>query len=144
MGHEADEFESLRDPQARPSQYDIAFLWRIDERMVWSLEAKVLRTEERPVSANVKDVREQLLTGWYAPFSNEGAMLGFLIKAKGEPAEALRYIAASLGAILSPFPFLKTRHWISVYEWGTSIPNHQAGEFRCDHLIMAVYSPAAQ
>src|SRR5665213_2963949 len=68
MQHGAYEHETRRAAPAQPPQYDLAFVWYRNERVMFPLEAKVLRTSG-DVAAYLADVREQFLTCRYAPFS---------------------------------------------------------------------------
>ncbi|MER2197162.1 hypothetical protein ABS771_20040 [Methylobacterium brachiatum] len=78
------ERETMLPPPAQPPQYDIAFVFRGDPRIMWPLEAKVLATPGA-LAAYVGDVNNQFLTCRYAPFSSSGAMLGYLLT--GEAAD---------------------------------------------------------
>ena len=77
--HDPFEHETRKPAPASPPQYDIAFVWRENPRIMWPLEAKVLRTDGT-ISEYKKAITEKFLTCRYAPFSSEGAMLGYLIK----------------------------------------------------------------
>lgn len=65
--HGAFEHETMAAQPAQPPQYDLAFVWRADERVMWPLEAKVMPTPNTiaPYAADV--------TG------ESGAMLGYLL-----------------------------------------------------------------
>ena len=95
------ERETMALPPAQPPQYDLAFVWRADERIMWPLEAKVLETPGQ-VSDYVRDVREEFLKCRYAPFTSGGAMLGYLIS--GQASKALDNIELSLGCKLHKVP----------------------------------------
>ena len=119
---------------AQPPEYDLAFVLRADERIMWPLEAKVLETP-RAVSDYVQDVRNEFLTCRYAPFSDSGAMLGYLIS--GSAADALTSIASKLGCDLHEVlehgtrPIRVSKHTRSVPE-GKSYPS----AFDCYHLVL--------
>ncbi|MCY4553848.1 MAG: hypothetical protein OXC79_09260 [Candidatus Poribacteria bacterium] len=91
------ERETMKSPPAQPPEYDLAFVSRANERIMWPIEAKVLETP-RKVAAYVRDVRVEFLTCRYAPFSDSGAMLGYLLT--GIPDDALVTIAQKLGCKL--------------------------------------------
>ena len=128
------ERETMRAPPAQPPEYDLAFVLRADERIMWPLEAKVL---EKPssIAAYVRDVTDEYLTCRYAPFSDSGAMLGYLLT--GKPEDALKAIAGKLGVALEAVTDLPkannswSKHARIVPE-GKPYPP----EFRCYHLIL--------
>src|SRR5205085_8445710 len=72
------ERESMLLPPAQPPQYDLAFKLRAQEWIMWPLEAKVLETDGA-VNDYRNDLNNEFLTCRYAPFSSEGAMLGYLL-----------------------------------------------------------------
>ncbi len=132
--HGSFERETMRAPPAQPPEYDLAFVLRADARIMWPLEAKVL---EKPgsVTAYVRDVTEEYLTCRYAPFSDSGAMLGYLLT--GKPEDALSAIAGKLGAVLEEIADLPpatnrcSKHARTV-PTGKPYPL----KFHCYHLIL--------
>ena len=100
------ERETKRPAPAQPPEYDLAFVLRADERVMWPLEAKVLETP-RAVAAYVNDVVSEFLSCRYAPFSGSGAMLGYLLS--GTATDALAAIAARLGEKLHDITELMER-----------------------------------
>ena len=132
--HGSFERETMKPPPAQPPQYDLAFVSRADERIMWPIEAKVLKTPRR-VAAYVRDVREEFLTCRYAPFSSSGAMLGYLLT--GIPDDAFVTIAQRLGCNLEtvaghtekPIRFSKHRRKVPD---GKPYP----AEFDCYHMIL--------
>ncbi|WP_317152369.1 hypothetical protein [Sphingopyxis indica] len=129
------EHETMRPPPAQPPQYDLAFVLRADERIMWPLEAKIMETPKK-IAPYVKDVRDEFLTCRYGPFSNSGAMLGYLLE--GESADALAAIETALGCRLEPLaehpgkPGSLSRHDRTV-PVGKGYP----ARFDCYHLILA-------
>ncbi|WP_339913395.1 hypothetical protein [uncultured Brevundimonas sp.] len=119
---------------AQPPEYDLAFVLRADERIMWPLEAKVLETPGA-VAAYADDVETQFLTCRYAPFSNSGAMLAYLIS--GSAADALAAISTKLGCDLhdivehSARPNRYSKHTRRVPD-GKRYP----AAFDCFHLIL--------
>jgi hypothetical protein len=85
--HEPYEHESRKAAPAQPPQYDIAFVLNDNPRIMWPLEAKVLRTDAS-VAEYVKEIQLNFLTCRYSPFSNEAAMLGYLLVGNCEIAFA--------------------------------------------------------
>ena len=95
------ERETMKAPPAQPPEYDLAFVFRADERIMWPAEAKVLETPVS-VAAYIRDVENEFLTCRYAPFSTSGAMLGYLLT--GKPVNVFTAIAERLGCALEPVP----------------------------------------
>ena len=129
------ERETMQPSPAQPPQYDLAFVLRADERIMWPIEAKVMETPKK-VALYVKDVRDEFLTCRYGPFSNSGAMLGYLLE--GESADALSAIETALGCKLAPLidypgkPGSLSRH-NRVVPAGKLYP----ARFECYHLILS-------
>lgn len=132
--HSPFEHETMKAPPAQPPAYDLAFVLRADERIMWPLEAKVLATPGA-VAAYVQDVQTQFLTCRYAPFSASGAMLGYLLT--GASHEAFEAIGIKLGCNLGQVadhpgrPLRRSRHHRIVPD-GKRYPNR----FDCYHLIL--------
>ncbi len=128
------ERETMLPPPAQPPEYDLAFILRADEQIMWPIEAKVLETPNA-VASYVSDVNEQFLTCRYAPFSNSGAMLGYLLK--GDADDAFVTIAQKLACTLNPVPgevekkIRVSNHWRTVPA-GKAYP----AAFSCYHLIL--------
>lgn len=128
------ERETMRAPPAQPPEYDLAFVLRAEERIMWPMEAKVLDTPGS-VAAYVRDVNEEFLTCRYAPFSGSAAMLGYLLT--GSPKDALEAISIKLGVTLDQ---VKDRppETSRCSDHNRNVP---AGKpyptgFRCYHLLM--------
>lgn len=132
------ERETMRAPPAQPPEYDLAFVLRADARIMWPLEAKVLK-KPGSVAAYVRDVTDEYLTCRYAPFSDSGAMLGYLLN--GKPEEAFTAIADKLGTVLDEITDLPpatnrcSKH-VRTVPAGKPYPP----EFRCYHLILEFQS----
>ncbi len=142
--HEASERESRKPAPASPPQYDIAFVWRANPRIMWPLEAKVVKTDQDNTSSNlgeyVKEVQDNFLTCRYAPFSNGGAMLCYF--KSGNVTSLLNNIANRLGCTLSVYPCFHERpHRTS--EHMRTVPEDKKGQypahFCCHHLIMPLF-----
>jgi hypothetical protein len=136
--HGPHERETRKGGKAQPPQYDIAFVLHENPRFMWPLEAKVLKSDsEGSVTQYALDVNEEFLTCRYAPFSKEGAMLGYLFS--GDPDEAFRSIEKKVPCTLTHHPdFPKRYHKTSDHL--RTVPAGKEGEypceFRCQHLIM--------
>jgi len=130
------EFETREPSPAQPPVYDIAFVLRQNGRVMWPLEAKVLITDGS-VSQYVKEMRNNFLTCRYAPFSSQGAMLGYLLS--GKPSSAFANIAEKTPCSLRKSPaFPKRNHMISDHM--RSVPHGKAypAYFVCHHLILMI------
>ncbi|MGD0632221.1 MAG: hypothetical protein ABR987_23090 [Terracidiphilus sp.] len=128
------ERETMAKPPAQPPQYDLAFVWRPEERIMWPLEAKKLETP-RALAGYVRDVRDQFLTCRYAPFSNGGAMLGYLLSGKAD--DALRHIETNLGCALKEVPAFPSRpHRVSEHHRVVPAGKDYPEDFRCYHLVL--------
>lgn len=134
--HEVYEFESRQSGQAQPPQYDIAFILRANERIIWPLEAKVLKSDGA-VAEYVKEINANFITCRYAPFSSEGGMLGYLLS--GVATKAFGNIAAKVPCVLSPHPNVpdrnhKTSNHARIVPSGKSYPVN----FCCHHLLLEI------
>jgi hypothetical protein len=128
------EYETMAQPPAQPPQYDLAFVWRTEERIMWPLEAKVLETP-RALADYVRDVRDQFLSCRYAPFSSGGAMLGYLLSEEAE--DALLNIGTSLGCALTAVPAFPSRpHRVSEHHRVVPAGKNYPADFRCYHLVL--------
>ena len=128
------ERESMKVPPAQPPQYDLAFVFRADERIMWPMEAKVLETP-KSVAAYIADVRGEFLTCRYAPFSNSGAMLGYLLT--GKPEDVFTAIIEHMGYILelvSEYPEKPNRR--SQHKRRVPAGKPYSVEFDCYHMIL--------
>lgn len=132
--HGSYEYETRLEAPAQPPQYDIAFIWIANPRLMWPLEAKALRTD-RSVSEYVKDFKNNFLTCRYAPFSSEGAMLGYLRKGKG--SVVIREIGKRICCEIREHPAFTTRdHGVSDHIRSVPPNRSWAVNFRCHHLVM--------
>ncbi len=100
------ERETMQPPPAQPPQYDLAFIFRGDERIMWPLETKVLETD-RSVGDYVNDLRNEFLTCRYSPFSSEAAMLGYLLS--GTAGNAFGNLEAKIPCTLVGHPSFPSR-----------------------------------
>ena len=136
--HGAYEFATRRPAPAQPPQYDLAFVLIGNPKVMWPLEAKVLRSDGQ-VALYVRDIQQEFLTGRYAPHVNDGAMLGYLLQ--GSPATAFHNISRRLSCPLLPVPkFQSVPHRVSVHYRSPANPDFLSGDFRCHHMLMRMYS----
>ncbi len=123
---------------AQPPQYDIAFILHINPRVMWPLEAKVLKTHGS-VAEYIKEVRTNFLTCRYSPFSNEAAMLGYLLS--GDPNIVFSNITDKGGWELSTHAhFPKRDHRTSDHERKIPEGKYYPKKFRCHHIVLQLHS----
>ena len=128
------EFETRLAASAQPPLYDLAFVLTSNPRIMWPLEAKVLRTEGG-VGQYAKEVSENFLTCRYAPFSAEGAMIGYLVA--GDPVNVFANIEMKVCCTLEHHPdFPNHNHKTSFHERSVPAGKRYPASFRCHHLIM--------
>jgi len=129
------ERETMAPPPAQPPQYDLAFVLRADERVMWPLEAKVLETPNQ-MAAYESDIKEQFLTCRYAPFSSSGAMLGFLLS--GTIDDTRIAIQKKLGTELFTITdLLSEPAWVSHHSRVVPAGKAYSPSFDCYHLVLA-------
>lgn len=132
--HGPSERETMQPPPAQPPQYDMAFILREEERIMWPMEAKVLETSGA-VAEYIKDIHEQFLTCRYAPFSGEGAMLGYLLS--GTADDAFQNISKKTPCKLEDHPAFSSR----LQKLSSHTRNVPSGKtyplrFCCHHLML--------
>ena len=128
------ERETMKAAPAQPPEYDLAFVFRADERIMWPMEAKVLETP-RKVAHYVRDIECEFLTCRYAPFSRSGAMLAYLLA--GTPDRAFAAISERLGCTLEPVPEQPGRpNRVSRHTRTVPSGKPYPAEFDCFHLVL--------
>jgi hypothetical protein len=128
------EHETMVAPPAQPPAYDLAFVLRAEERIMWPIEAKVLETPNQ-VAAYERDVREEFLKCRYAPFSKAAAMAAYLLS--GSDDEAFQAIGKKLGCSLSLAKAFPDRaHRTSIHERTVPSNKRYPKAFVCHHLVM--------
>jgi hypothetical protein len=138
VDREVDEMETRHSPQAKPPCYDIAFVLTSNERIMWPLEAKVLRTDG-DVARYVNEITTNFLTCRYGPFSREGAMLGYLLA--GSPINAFTAIGQKVPCQLNAHPdFVPRYHKGSFHQRVVPADKSYPQFFTCHHLIMELSS----
>lgn len=124
----------MASPPAQPPQYDLAFVLRADERVMWPLEAKVLETPNQ-MAAYESDIREQFLTCRYAPFSSLGAVLGFLLS--GTTDDTRVAIQKKLGTELFTVADLPSEPaWVSHHSRVVPAGKAYPPSFDCYHVVL--------
>lgn len=128
------ERETMKVPPAQPPEYDLAFVFRADERIMWPMEAKVLETS-KSMADYIRDVKNEFLKCRYAPFSSSGAMLGYLLI--GKPDDVFSEIAKKLDCILKPVPEYPSKpNRFSKHKRNVPIGKLYPSEFECYHMIL--------
>jgi hypothetical protein len=138
---EASEDESRKRAPARPRAYDIAFAMRVNPRIMWALEAKVLPTPAT-LADYITTLKKRFLSGDYAPFVSEGVMVGYLLK--GSSNDAFVGIAKQLAArLVQPNQWKARAHRVSAHR--RSIPRNKPypKKFHCHHLMLELASTNA-
>lgn len=120
--------------RGQPPQYDLAFVYRAAERIMWPLEAKVLETDGA-VGEYVKEVNNEFLTCRYAPFSSEGAMLGYLLS--GNSKNVFTNLVAKIPCRLAAHQGFSGRpHMMSDHQRQVEIGKTYPSDFCCHHLVL--------
>ena len=132
--HTPYERETKKPSPAQPPEYDLAFVFRADERIMWPMEAKVLETPNA-VADYVRDVRREFLTCRYAPFSDSGAMLGYLLT--GSPNDVFPTLARKLPCTMRPVPEHPSRpNRVSRHSRTVPPGKPYPKAFDCFHLVL--------
>lgn len=136
--HECFEFESQSQTfsNAQPPQYDIAFVLYSNQRIIWPVEAKVLKTD-KALSEYVDEIKDNFLTCRYAPFVAQSAMLGYLLK--GTPLKFFENLSMRLQCSLHQHPdFPGREHKTSDHKRIVPKGQNCPIDFRCHHLVLEV------
>lgn len=130
------EYETSVSASAQPPLYDLAFVLKSNPRIMWPLEAKVLRTDGA-VGPYAKEINDNFLTCRYAPFSGDGAMLGYLLA--GDPVIAFENIEMKVPCCLEDYPdFTSYNHKTSNHDRSVPVGKGYPINFRCHHLLMSL------
>ena len=131
--------ESQKGASAQPPEPDFGFILNRDERVIWPIEAKILK-DAADVTAYVKEVNENFLTRRYNPFSNEVALVGYLLQGKSK--DAFGAISGALDCTLSRHPKFPrkpqrlSRHKCKFVENKSPFPIPVGDEVTCHHLSL--------
>ncbi len=136
VSHQPPEQAARKRGRARSPQPDIGFALYDYPGSIWPIEAKVLH-HDRDVRAYLAEIRGNFLTGRYATFSREGAMVGYLLD--GATETFLGNIAGQIAERLLPHPHFQDRpHRVSEHI-RSKLPDANAPTaFSCHHLVMHV------
>lgn len=119
-------------PVGQPPEPDLSFVFYANPRVTFPMDVKVLAGDgEGDLGDYVDTINNRFLTGVYAPFSREGAMLGFLLA--GAAAILFESISRRLACQLSVTEILPHRdHRTSEHLRETTRCRYRT--FRCHHL----------
>jgi len=114
---------------------DFGFLPLNNPRVMFPLEAKVLKTEW-DLSKYLKALRTSFLQCRYAPYSTDGAMIGYLLS--GDDEVTFRKLKSKLRTNLGVHPdFLLRPHRVSHHLRKHKRCKNSPATFCCHHLLMA-------
>ena len=135
------EFETSKSSRGQPPRYDIAFTLRDNDRIIWPLEAKILKSDV-DVTEYVKEINNNFMTCRYAPFSSQGGMLGYLFS--GDSNRAFTSIETKVPCTLNDHPDFPTRdHKTSDHQRVVPPGKSYPAEFRCHHLLFNIIPTGA-
>jgi hypothetical protein len=137
LHHEKKERESAS-PGGQPPEPDLSFIFFANIRITFPIDSKILE-RDRPsdLTDYVKTVNDRFLACIYAPFSKEGAMLGFLLA--GSVRTLYNNLSKALRCRLSTNSYSPGRsHRTSRHNRTAAACRYTA--FRCHHLVMPVNS----
>ena len=130
------EHETRAAAPAQPPEYDIAFVLRDNPRVMWPLEAKVLKTDGT-LWKYLTAIRSNFLTCRYSPFSSEAAMIGYLLRSSSEVVFV--NIARKSGWELTPDRHFRGRdHRTSDHRRKVPEGKPYPADFRCHHLVLKI------
>lgn len=132
---QVEETASRKSERGSCPTYDIACTLKRNARLIYPLEAKVVR-DARGVGAYLSEIQNNFLTGRYAPFCTEGGMIGYLIGVAAAPT--YNSIGVASGFKLEVYQDCPRRpHWTSKHARPKSLllPS-LSNEFCCHHLLM--------
>lgn len=134
--HQPPEQTKRKRGKGRSPQPDIGFTLYEYPRTIWPLEGKILDDAE-DVRPYLAEVEGNLLTGRYATFSNEGAMIGYLLS--GAPVQAMACVGDQLHQPLARHPSFPGRpHGISEHRRAEPPHPNCPSRFTCHHLVLQI------
>ena len=134
--HEPPEQTKRKRGKGKSPQPDIGFMLYNYARTIWPLEAKIL-AHDKDVGPYLNEINNNFLTGRYATFSSEGAMLGYLLRGDSEQFFAL--IASRLQQTIKKHPHFPDRpQRISNHQRDDTPHRSSPREFTCHHLLLRV------
>lgn len=134
--HQPPEQYKRKTKNARSPVPDIGFVWHENPNCIWPIEGKMLKNPN-DLKEYGKEINDNFLSGRYATFSTEGAILGYLLS--GDADITLKNVAKQIGKRLSRHPKFKDRnHRISKHA-RSGVDNRKKESFFCHHLVVTVY-----
>jgi hypothetical protein len=133
-GHEIPEFESLHSEKAKPPAYDLGFVYCANPRIIWPIEAKVVR-KPSVLWRYLMDVQNKLIAGIAAPFVGQAGMIGYLLT--GTAPELFIGLERELSQTLAHPPvFIARDHRTSYHVRGKSPFGRDLPNLLLHHLVM--------
>ncbi len=134
--HQPPEQTKRKRGRGRSPQPDIGFALYENPRAVWPMEGKVLM-HDRDVGAYVAEIDTNFIEARYATFSNEGAMLGYLMT--GDAETALSHVSDDLGCRLRSHPHFHQRpHKLSDHVRANLPHANSPADIVCHHLVLCL------
>jgi hypothetical protein len=136
VDHEPPEQTKRKRGKGRSPHPDIGFTLYDNQRIVWPLECKIMAHDE-DVGPYLAEIHGNFLTGRYATFSGEGAMLGYLLQ--GEVVRAFAIIGNRLGQTLTAHPHFVDRPHRTTRHQRRRLPHPSSpADFTCHHLLLQI------
>lgn len=95
--HEFPELASRPMGSGKPPAYDLAFVWQENQRVVWPIEAKVIKTSSA-LREYLQDV-DKFCSGKAAPFVEHGGLIAYLLA--GSPSDFFMRLETKIGVPLT-------------------------------------------
>ena len=134
--HEPPEQTKRKRGKGRSPQPDIGFALYNYPRTIWPLEGKVL-AHETDTAPYLDEINSNFLTGRYATFSSEGAMLGYFFC--GDYGRFFGAIAKKLKPATRQHPHFPDRpHRTTNHRRADTPHRNSPGEFTCHHLLLLI------
>jgi len=136
-GHEIPELESRHSARAKPPAYDLGFACSGSPRIIWPIEAKVVR-KPSALNAYLGDVRDRFVVGIAAPFVGQAGMIGYLLA--GTAHEVFTGLETALSQTLEyASAFASRDHRTSIHIRGKSPFGRDLPDLRLHHLVMTCF-----
>lgn len=136
--HVSYEREGRSPAPAQPREYDLAFYYHADKRLMWPLEAKLLHTDAntlKNLGDYVDTVTARYLACAYAPYAPSGVMLAYL--KQGNADILLDHVSDRLGVELRRYASFPMRaHQTSDHVRTVPPEKPYPLAFCCHHLVM--------
>ncbi len=134
--HQPPEQNKRKTKNARSPAPDIGFVWHENPNCVWPIEGKILKSAE-DLGEYEKEITDNFLSGRYATFSTEGAMLGYLLS--GDSEQTLKNVAKKIRKRLRTHPEFENRNHKISKHIRSGVDDRKKETFFCHHMAVAVY-----